>query len=69
MPEEDEYDLRETIANNAAGPAEARSDNSSAKQHSLADQIAADKYLKSQQAAASGGLGIKLFKLVPPGVP
>jgi hypothetical protein len=68
VPDE-EYDLRETIATNAAGPAEARSDNSSAKQHSLQDQIAADKYLRSQQAAATtGATGLRFMRLVPPGI-
>ena len=37
------------------------------EQHSLPDQIAADKYLESKKAVRQKGLGIGLKKLVPPG--
>jgi hypothetical protein len=37
------------------------------KQHSLPDQIAADKYLAGKRAMASPGLGLKMAKIVPPG--
>lgn len=67
MPDE-EFDLRQTIADAAAQPAEARADNTSAKQHSLKDLVEADKYLKAQQAAAAGTPGLKFFKLIPPGI-
>jgi hypothetical protein len=36
-------------------------------QHSLPDQIAADRYLASKAATKKKGLGIKTAKLVPPG--
>lgn len=68
MPDEDGVDLSAAIAANAAGPAQASGDSSSVRQHSLPDQIAADKYLAAKRAQAAGGLGIKRFKLVPPGM-
>ena len=55
------------IRDNAAGPKKATGDSGSVEQHPLNDQIAADRYLSSKQAARSKGLGIRLAKLVPPG--
>ncbi len=55
------------ISENAAGPKKASGDTGSIEQHPLADQIAADRYLASKQAARSRGLGIRMSKLVPPG--
>jgi hypothetical protein len=60
-------DLEQTISENAQGPAKASGDAGSMEQHSLPDQIAADRYLKSKKAAKKKGLGIGLKKLVPPG--
>ena len=56
-----------TIEENAKNPRRASGDSGSIEQHALADQIAADRYLASKKAAKSGGLGIRLTKLVPPG--
>jgi len=55
------------IRDNAAGPKKATGDSGSVEQHSLNDQIAADRYLASKKAAQSKGLGIRLSKLVPSG--
>ena len=60
-------DLDETIRQNAEGPAEASGDSGSVRQHALRDQIAADRYLNSKQAARAKGLGVRMTKLVPPG--
>jgi len=60
-------DLDETILENAQGPAKASGDSGSMEQHSLPDQIAADRYLESKKATRRKGLGIALKKLVPPG--
>ena len=62
-------DLSDAIQTNAEGPAKAAGDSGSMEQHSLPDQIAADKYLASKTAAATTGssLGIRLTKLSPPG--
>lgn len=59
--------LENTIRDNATGPKSASGDAGSVEQHSLTDQIAADKYLQSRQAMGTKGLGIKLVKLSPGG--
>ena len=60
-------DLKDTIRNNAQGPAKATGDSGSIEQHKLPDQIAADKYLASKEAAKSKRRGLVFNKLVPPG--
>ena len=59
-------DLKDTIRENAEGPKRAAGDSGSVEQHSLAEQIEADRYLASKQAAKKG-LGVKMTKVVPPG--
>ncbi len=59
--------LEQAIRDNAAGPAKAAGDSGSVEQHSLKDQIEADRYLASKNAAKKPGLGIKFAKIVPPG--
>jgi len=63
MPE----DLTNAIAESAVTPKRAKGDSSEMEQHALQDQIAADRYLASKQAAKAKGLGIRFAKLVPPG--
>ena len=60
-------DLKDTIRENAQGPAAAQGDSGSMRQHNLKDQIEADRYLQSKEAARSKSLGIRITKLVPPG--
>jgi len=60
-------DLDNTILDNASGPKRAAGDSGSVEQHSLKDQIAADKYLESKTASRSKGLGVKLLKISPGG--
>jgi hypothetical protein len=60
-------ELEQTIRDNAAGPKRAKGDSAEMEQHPLADQIAADRYLQSKNAAQASGLGIAMKKLVPPG--
>ena len=55
------------ISDNASGPRRASGDGGSIEQHSLPDQIAADKYLESKKASRAKGLGIKLAKISPGG--
>jgi hypothetical protein len=62
-------ELDTTIEENAKGPKRAKGDQGEVEQHSLADQIAADRYLASKKAAKSKGSGMKISKLVPPGAP
>jgi hypothetical protein len=63
MPE----DLRDSITENAKNPKRAQGDAGSVEQHSLKDQIEADRYLASKAAAKSKSLGVKASKMVPPG--
>ena len=60
-------DLDNTIRENASGPKRAKGDAGEMEQHSLKDQIAADKHLASKTATAGKGLGIKLAKISPGG--
>lgn len=60
-------EITDAIESNATGPSEANMDGRQVKQHNLKDQIEADRYLASKTAAAAGGIGIRLNKLVPPG--
>ncbi|MCA9222874.1 MAG: hypothetical protein KDA71_21290 [Planctomycetales bacterium] len=60
-------DLKDTIRENAQGPAKAAGDAGSMEQHKLPDQIAADKYLASKDAAKSKRRGLVFNKFVPPG--
>lgn len=62
MPDE----LEQAIRDNAQGPAKAAGDSGSVEQHSLTEQIEADRYLASKEAAKKG-LGIRMTKVVPPG--
>ena len=60
-------EIPDLIRQNAAGPKRAKGDSVEMEQHSLPDQIAADRYLQSKSAVRKKGLGIALKKLVPPG--
>ena len=59
-------DLASSISENASGPKIARGDSGEVEQHSLKDQIEADRYLNSKQAVKKG-VGFRITKLVPPG--
>jgi len=63
MPDE----LDATIRQNAEGPAKVSGDAGSVEQHSLADQIAADRYLQAKAATRAKRQGLRFSKLVPPG--
>ena len=60
-------ELKDVIEKNAQGPRSARGDVGEVQQHLLTEQIEADRYLASKEAAKSKGLGIRVTKLVPPG--
>jgi len=60
--------LDETIRQNAQGPAKVASDAGSVEQHSLSEQIEADKYLSAKEAVQKTRRGLRFNKLVPPGV-
>ena len=59
--------LDNTIRDSVSQPKRASGDAGSVEQHSLPDQIAADKYLESRKATRAKGLGIKLAKISPGG--
>lgn len=63
MPEE----LEQAIKDNAAGPARAAVDGQSVEQHSLRDQIDADRYLASKEAVRRKDRGLRITRLIPPG--
>jgi hypothetical protein len=60
-------ELEQKIKDNASGPKSAESDGQKVEQHSLADQIAADRYLNSKQAMKKRAPGFKITKMCPPG--
>ena len=60
-------ELDNTIRENAAGPKRARGDSGEMEQHSLADQIEADKYLAGKGALAKKNFGMTRVKVIPPG--
>lgn len=59
--------IENAIQDNARGPKSASGDAGSVEQHSLTDQIAADKHIESKKAMIGKGLGIKLLQISPPG--
>jgi hypothetical protein len=59
--------IENSIQVNALGPKSASGDAGSVEQHSLTDQIAADKHIESKKAMGGKGLGIKLVMLSPGG--
>lgn len=61
-------DLTDEIEANAAGPQEAQGDQGRMKQHSLPDQIEADRYLKADDAAKTQtGRGLRFNRFRNPG--
>lgn len=55
------------IEENANGPRKVSGDAGAVEQHSLTDQIEAEKFTQAKKAIAKPGLGFKLVKLSPPG--
>lgn len=60
-------DLEQEIEENAKGPKRAKGDSGEVEQHSLPDQIAADRYLEAKKAARKPGMGVRIGKMLPPG--
>ena len=70
--DESDYDtaaktLRDAIRDNALGPKKVTGDAGSVEQHSLKDQIEAERFLASKEATKRPGLGIRLTKIIPDG--
>lgn len=59
--------LDQAIRDNASQPAKASVDGQTVEQHPLKDQIEADRYLASKQAARTPRNALRLTRLVPPG--
>ena len=59
-------DLENSIQESAQAPRRVRGDSGEMEQHSLPDQIEADRYLNSKRAAKKG-VGVRFTKLSPPG--
>jgi hypothetical protein len=66
-PDDASATLRDAIRDNAMGPKKVTGDAGSVEQHSLRDQIEAERFLASKEAMQRPGLGIRLTKLVPDG--
>jgi len=60
-------ELDNAIETNAKGPKQASADGVTVQQHSLADQIEADKYLAGKRAAKNPAKALTRVKIVPPG--
>ena len=60
-------DLDDAIKQNAEGPAKVAGDAGSVEQHKPSEQVAADRYLASKEAAKSKRRGLRFNKFVPPG--
>ena len=60
-------DLEREIRRNAKSPKRAKGDSSEMEQHSLAEQIEADRYLESKKASRARGFSLRRTKMVPPG--
>jgi hypothetical protein len=68
--EEDAAAVSANLLAALAGPAEMQGDAGRVKQHSIADLIAADRYMAAKCAVTSTSprRGIRFTKLVPPGI-
>ena len=61
-------DLKDAIKQNAEGPESAEADGVKTKQHSLRDQIEADRYLAGKDAVSRNpAKAFTRVKIVPPG--
>lgn len=56
-------ELQQSIEQNAAEPKRVRGDSGEVEQHSLKDQIEADRYLASKKATQGKGIGIRISKM------
>lgn len=59
-------DLSANIETNAAAPKRVKTDEGEFEQHSLKDQIEADRYLNSKKASKAKGFGIRVARVKSP---
>jgi len=62
-------EVKDAIEKNALGPQSAKGDVGEVRQHSLKDQIEADRYLASREARSKPHKALRFAKLSPPGAP
>ena len=62
-----EEDVKDAIEKNAQGPRSAKGDVGEVQQHSLKDQVAADRYLASREARSEPHKSLRFAKLFPQG--
>ena len=60
-------DTRTAIEDSAEGPKRARGDEGEVEQHSIPDQIEADRYLDGRTGVEVQTRGLRFNKLSPPG--
>ncbi|MFW6119235.1 MAG: hypothetical protein ACOC7S_02775 [Planctomycetota bacterium] len=60
-------DVKDAIEENAKGPRSAKGDVGEVQQHSLKDQVDADRYLASREARSKPHKSLRFAKLSPPG--
>jgi hypothetical protein len=60
-------EIEDALRSNATGPQQASGDAGSVQQHSLSDQIAADRYLASKAATKKAKRGLVIQRITPPG--
>lgn len=59
--------VADAIENNALGPKRVQVGNQSVEQHSIEEQIAADRHGKANTAAGKNHFGVRFIQIVPPG--
>lgn len=59
--------INDAIETNAKGPKRVQVGNQSVEQHSIEEQIAADKHVAGRNAANRKHFGLRFTKLKPPG--
>jgi hypothetical protein len=62
-----ENEIDKSIKENAKGPKSVDIDGQKVEQHSIDDQIEADRYLNSKKAFKGKNWGLKKGKFIPPG--
>lgn len=60
-------DTSDAVETNAQGPKSASGDGQSVSQHSLTEQIKADRYTRAATAVTKPRWGLRFAKLRPPG--
>ena len=60
-------EITDAIETNATGPKKASADGVTMEQHSLADQIAADKHVGAKAATSGSSPRLMINLMVPPG--